>query len=349
MGEDTTNDTLDPDLNLTQEIDEAASKAAKAAFDLLRKEDDAEKVTRIEVEKENLLKIAVENSGAKAAGNEYERLKTGEQTFDGSVEGEIEGIDIMEEAGRAAAHEEYVKMKSMEEAIKKASKLRTDDEITLLNEVRDAARKAAKEIFVSINMAEKDNDPDEEKEQKLLERAGQEAADSHYNIYIAEISRKMENSKDNLKDTDVMEFYKNTAECEEFELRIEETSRNAVIEEFNKLKKEAKIEHIEQDDLNVDLKTSKNKKDIVQKFKYRVEEAARDAARETYTLMKTQDEVVTEENDIEKERTEQLLLDEVLKAGITAAECEYDKQKESGGDTAIEVDEDRRLKAAQRG
>merc|ERR1712089_19609 len=109
------------------------------------------------------------------------------------------------------------------------------------------------------------------------------------------------------------------------------------------------IENIGKEELNIDLKIGKNKKNIVQKFKYRVEEAAINAARETYWLMKAQEEAVTEEDDTEKERTEQLLLDEVLKAGITAAECEFDKQKVSQDDAVTEVNDEGRLCAAQRG
>merc|ERR1711962_422754 len=197
----------------------------------------------------------------------------------------------------------------------------------LLSRVETAAKEAARDLFDRINKScqddtEKMYDGDIKHEEQLeLEKSSVEVAAAEFIKHMAE-----KQHSDDLENENYRCDLKN---------KMENAGREAGKEEYYRLKADSEIR--------------KSKQDILKILKDSVEEAARKAARETYTLMKIQEEAITEEDDAETEGTEQLLLDEVLKAGITAAECEYDKQKTSLDDSVIDVDDEGRLRAAQRG
>ena len=271
--EDETRDVESPDImfekEFNAELEEVASEAARATYEKIT----ADEVERENLDapdsttEEDILKTEVTNSGVAAAMFEFDNLTCAEemeqdtaedstqqetlldseavQTSDNVADPELDTSEELidheketrkeiEDAGRAAAEEEYNRLKTEEEKRKRAAKELADKQAELLTGVKKAAKKAAKDIFTMLSKAgeqQPESTKSHDEEQMLLMEAGLQAAESEYMKY------KSDDSEKNIEDSLISA---NDITSEQLKAKMELASKKAAQEEFARLKAQAR-------------------------------------------------------------------------------------------------------------
>jgi len=154
---------------LRAQVEEAARKAARETYSKLKSNELDNEDTGKDDLKENKIKEEVLASGAAFAIAEH--IKT--LGIDGETTDEQE--EEIGEIGRGVALIEYQRIKNDEDETKTLQKEAAERYAKLLQQVEEAARQAAAELFASSSAGE-----ESEVELPTIEEVGLEAAKAHY-------------------------------------------------------------------------------------------------------------------------------------------------------------------------